>query len=214
MTFLELVNQVLIRLREPTVTDVNANKYTKMIAAFVNDAKRAVEDATKWGSLRRVINLTTEAGVNTYVLDETTIRSTVYSVNDRDGGFALKRDTAENLIRDAQLYGQSGIPSRWGINRLEDTGELRLRLEPSPAGERSYFVNAYLESQDLINNSDIIRVPAEPVYLHAYAHAVRERGEDSGATYRESMDTYRRVLARYLILNNSVNGGPQQWQVL
>ena len=42
MTYLELVNNVLRRLREREVPTVTANTYSKLIAVLVNDAKREV----------------------------------------------------------------------------------------------------------------------------------------------------------------------------
>ena len=39
-TYLDIVNNVMKRLREPTVTSVNDNKYSSLIAVLVNDSKR------------------------------------------------------------------------------------------------------------------------------------------------------------------------------
>ena len=44
-TYLTLVNSVLKRLLEKTVTSVSQNQYSHLIGEFVNDAKREVEDA-------------------------------------------------------------------------------------------------------------------------------------------------------------------------
>jgi hypothetical protein len=48
MNYLDLVNDVLIRLREDEVTATTDTPYAKLIGKFVNDAKRIVDaDATK-----------------------------------------------------------------------------------------------------------------------------------------------------------------------
>ena len=44
MTYLEMVNDVLVRLREPVVTTVSETTYSALIGKFVNDAKRQIED--------------------------------------------------------------------------------------------------------------------------------------------------------------------------
>ena len=44
MQYIDLVNSVLVRLRESKVTSVNDTAYSAMIAAFVNDAKKQVEN--------------------------------------------------------------------------------------------------------------------------------------------------------------------------
>ena len=53
MTYLQLVNEVLKRLREDTVTNVVSNDdvVADMVVSLVNDAKRTVEDAHTWNVL-------------------------------------------------------------------------------------------------------------------------------------------------------------------
>jgi hypothetical protein len=59
MTYLELVNDVLVRLREQTVTTVGLTTYSSLIGKFVNDAKRQIEDAYDWNALGQTITVTT-----------------------------------------------------------------------------------------------------------------------------------------------------------
>ena len=68
MTLLELVNDVLIRLREPVVTTYNETTYSTLVAKFVNDAKRQVEDSFGWNSLGQTITVTTVASTPSYSL--------------------------------------------------------------------------------------------------------------------------------------------------
>lgn len=59
MTYLQLINSVLTRLREEEIdsTKVNSDPYLRSIGAHVNDAKRRVEDAWQWGALRSTDSL-------------------------------------------------------------------------------------------------------------------------------------------------------------
>ena len=66
MTYLELVNDVLIRLREPSVTTVTSNDYSTLIGKFVNDAKRQIEDAYAWNVLGTTITVSTVSGTYQY----------------------------------------------------------------------------------------------------------------------------------------------------
>ena len=68
MTYLNLVNNVLRRLREDEVSSVQDNTYSKLVGDFVNDAKRMVEDAWDWSALRTTLTVTTSAGTFNYVL--------------------------------------------------------------------------------------------------------------------------------------------------
>jgi len=51
MTYLELINDVLIRLRETTVSTSTETAYSTLIGKFVNDAKRQIEDSYAWNVL-------------------------------------------------------------------------------------------------------------------------------------------------------------------
>ena len=50
MTYLNIVNNVLRRLREDTVTTISANTYSAMVGDFINDAKQLVENAWDWSN--------------------------------------------------------------------------------------------------------------------------------------------------------------------
>jgi hypothetical protein len=66
MTYLELVNDVLVRLRESTVSTVSETSYSSLIGKFVNDAKRQIEDAYAWNVLGTTITLSTTSGTYQY----------------------------------------------------------------------------------------------------------------------------------------------------
>ena len=73
MTFRELINQVLIRLREDTISsdwsgDINdsttVSDYQKVIGSMVNDSKRSVESYHDWLVLRETVDISTVNGTN------------------------------------------------------------------------------------------------------------------------------------------------------
>ena len=47
MTYLEIVNKVLVRLREEEVTTLDENDYSKLVANLVNVTKQEVENSWK-----------------------------------------------------------------------------------------------------------------------------------------------------------------------
>lgn len=214
MNFLELVNQVMIRLREPEVVSVTNSKYTKLIAAFVNDAKRAVEDAAHWTQLRNALPLTSAAGSAVYNLENSNERTTVLDVFDSETDRFLKRISDREWTHKFRESGdQQTRPTEWaitGYNNFQD--QLKVALYPTPSEERTYICDVIVPRPDLTNNTDSISVPSEPVFLRAYAYAIKERGEDNGVAYREALDQARKSLSRYLVLNGH-NTGPKVWQV-
>ena len=70
VTVLEIINKILTRLRESTVSANNDTAQSKAILRFINDAKREVEDAFDWTALQNTITITTAAGTHTYDLEQ------------------------------------------------------------------------------------------------------------------------------------------------
>ena len=68
MTYLNLVNAVLRRMRETEVTSVSQNSYSALVGEFVNEAKRTVESAWDWSALRADLSFNTAANDFTYSL--------------------------------------------------------------------------------------------------------------------------------------------------
>lgn len=68
MTYLNLMNNVLRRLREEETTSVTSTTYVKMVGDFINDAKKLVEESNDWSALRETIVVTTTASDNSYSL--------------------------------------------------------------------------------------------------------------------------------------------------
>ena len=68
MTYKDLVNNVLRRLRETEVSSVQTNSYSKLIGDLVNDAKDLVENSWDWSALRTTLTITTTSGVFNYSL--------------------------------------------------------------------------------------------------------------------------------------------------
>jgi uncharacterized protein YydD (DUF2326 family) len=80
MTYLQLVNSVLRRLREDEVSSVSQNSYSKLIGEFVNDAKRTVEDSYDWTALRTTLTVSTDTTSFNYILTGSQNRMKVLDV--------------------------------------------------------------------------------------------------------------------------------------
>ena len=66
MTYLNIMNNVLRRLREEEVNSVTESTYSKMAGDFINDAKTIVGEATDWSALRTTLVINTVQGDNLY----------------------------------------------------------------------------------------------------------------------------------------------------
>ena len=99
MTYLEMVNNILKRLRERTVSSVNENAYSALIGILVNDAKREIEDSWDWSALRTTISLTTTPNIFSYVLTGSQNRIKVLEVLNDTEDFVMQYKEATWMTR-------------------------------------------------------------------------------------------------------------------
>ena len=187
MTYLDLVNNVLVRLREDEVVSVTDNSYSKLIGKFVNDAKRQVEDAWNWNALRSTLTITTTASTFNYELNGAGVRfRTLDVVNDTSNVFMEQRSSSyfNNLFLNSTP--DSGEPRYYSFNGVSSDGDTQIDVYPIPDGVYSIRFNAVVPQAALSAGTDTLLVPSEPVILGAYARAVIERGEDGGLSSAEA----------------------------
>lgn len=187
MTYLDLVNNVLVRLREDEVVSVTDNSYSKLIGKFVNDAKRQVEDAWNWNALRSTLTITTVASTFNYELNGSGVRfRTLDVVNDTSNVFMEQRSSSyfNNLFLNSTP--DSGEPRYYSFNGVSSDGDTQIDVYPIPDGVYSIRFNAVVPQAALSEGTDTLLVPSEPVILGAYARAVIERGEDGGLSSAEA----------------------------
>ncbi len=89
-TYLQMVNDVLVRLRVQQVGSVSDTDYSMLIGKFVNDAKRQVEDAFDWNVLRQTVVVTTASGVSSYSLVGSGQKFRELGVINTYGGYARR----------------------------------------------------------------------------------------------------------------------------
>jgi hypothetical protein len=183
MTLLQIVNNILRRMREDEVPDVSQNKYSKMVVDFVNDAKTLVENAWDWSTLRREVVVTTVNNVSDYLVEDATPQTKLfYFVNDNTRQYMEYRTTA--WIEQQRINSDlKGSPKYFTYYNAD--GVMRVRLWPTP--DAAYTLRYYAKfPQDFLENSgDVIRVPYMPVQHMALALLARERGETGGTSVAE-----------------------------
>jgi hypothetical protein len=204
-SYLSLVNDVLIRLREPAVTTINENVLSKIVSKFVNDAKRQVEDAYNWNALTSTLTATTTDGVFNYVLVGSGARFKVIEVfNQNDRHFLVNkssRQMTQNFI--GSEVPQIGSPIFYNFNGINSNGDTQVDLFPVPNKAYTIFFNLYIPQEELVEDADTMFVPKEPVVLLALARSLVERGEDGGLTTSEAYGLYKNVLGDYIAIEAS-----------
>lgn len=204
MTYLDLVNDVLIRLRETEVDNLTA-PYSKLIGKYVNDAKRYVEDAYEWNALTETLTVTTTASLFNYVLTGSGQRFKVLDVINSEEDMFLKNvpNTTMNNWFLNQNVAQNAAPNYYNFNGVDSNGDTQVDLYPIPDGVYNIYFNIYKPQPALSAITDELKVPSHPVILHAYAMATTERGEDAGLTASEAFALANQSLADAIAIENS-----------
>ncbi len=203
MTYLQLVNAVLRRLRETEVSSVSDNAYSKMIGDFVNDAKRNVEDSYNWNALYDTLSATTTNDIFNYVLEGSGQRFRVVDILNDTSNWFLEEKTTKWFDQQFLLTTPAkGTPMYYNFNGVDENGDTQVDVYPIPDGAYNLRFNIVLPQPLLENNADTLKVPYEPVIFLAYAKALAERGEDGGLASSEAAALYRQSLADAIALES------------
>lgn len=195
MTYLNLVNNVLRRLRESEVTTVTENTYSKMVGDFINDAKQLVEDAWDWSALRTTLTATTTSGIFSYVLVGSQNKIKLLDViNDTSNNFMTYQ--TQHWFNDKYLNQDpvSGSPEYYTFNGVDSDGDTQVDLYPKPDGVYTLRFNCIQRNPNLSADTDETLIPSQPVIHMAVALLARERGETGGTSAAE----YFSIADKYL----------------
>ena len=211
MTYLELVNDVLIRLREDEVSNVSESSYSKLIGKFVNDSKRQVENAYDWNALSDTLTFTTTANLFNAVLVGSGQGFRLLDVLNDTSDWFLEYMTSTEITRRFLLQGTTttGAPTHYNFNGVDANGDTQVDVFPVPDGVYNLRFNIIKPQPALSANTDRLLVPAEPVLLGAYARALAERGEDSGIFSSEAYALFKQELADAIA--NEANRYPEEF---
>jgi hypothetical protein len=204
MTYLELVNDVLIRLREPTVATFTATPYSTLIGKFVNDAKRQIEDAFSWNILGTTITITTSAGTYSYALTGSGQKFQVIDVLNTTSNIAMKNIDFASMNRKQNFSTPvSGIPSEYAFDGVNGSYDTKVNIYPRPDGVYTIPFSLSVPQATLTLDQTVVLVPDVLVVQNAYARALVERGEDGGLSSSEAFLLYKSMLSDYIALEGT-----------
>ncbi len=188
MTYREVINEVLIRLREtPIASDWSGSindsstvsDYNKVIGALVNDAKRSIESYHDWQILRETVNITTVADTKNYSLSSGQEFKILDVINNATGNELLQVSRAY-LNRERYPTASTGEPHYYGFNGADSSNNLKVDLSPTPNKAETISFDIVKYQDALTTASTVVKIPTKPLILGAYARALSERGEDGG----------------------------------
>ena len=204
MTYLELVNDVLVRLREPTVTTVALNSYSTLIGKFVNDAKRQIEDAFSWNVLGKTITVTTAASTSSYSLTGAGQKFQVMDVINITSNVGLTNISFVDMNRKLNFTPLANqIPTEFAFDGVDGSYNTKVNLYPIPNGVYTIKFALTVPQATLTSDATVVAVPDVLVAQNAYSRALVERGEDGGLSSSEAYQLYKSMLSDYIALEGT-----------
>jgi hypothetical protein len=204
MTYLELVNDVLVRLREATVSTVSETSYSALIGKFVNDAKRQIEDAYAWNVLGTTITLSTTSGTYSYSLTGSGQKFQVIDVLNVTSNLRMKNIDFATMNRYQNFSTPvNAIPAYYAFDGVDSNSDTKVTLYPRPDGVYSIPFSLTVPQATLSSDSTVVKVPDTLVVQNAYARALVERGEDGGLSSSEAYLLYKSMLSDYIALEGT-----------
>jgi hypothetical protein len=215
-TYLELVNDVMVRLREPEVSTVNQNVLSKIVGKFINDAKRQVEDSYTWNAIASTITLTTTPATYNYTLTGSGSRFKVTEVFNNTNKWNLRAVSSVEMTHFLFMTTapQNGAPNYYNFNGADSNGDTKVDIFPIPDATYSIVFYIFQPQLDLSGDSSVLSIPKEPVVHLAFAKALVERGEDGGEQSSEAYSLYRQVLADAIAIESSRYPEEDSWEAV
>jgi len=221
MTYRELINEVLIRLREDTIlTDWSGNindsttvsEYQKVVGAMINDSKRTIENFHDWLVLRETVNISTVNGTKNYNLSSGQELKIIDSINNATGT-QLTQVSRSYLNKQKYPTDPTGEPLYYGFNGADTSNNLKIDLSPVPITAETISFDIVKAQGELTAAATVIKVPQKPVVLGAWARAISERGEDGGTQTTIVAEEAMQALKQAIMLDSGNTQYETQWYV-
>jgi len=204
MTYLQLINDVLIRLRETQVSTANETSYSTLIGKFVNDAKRQIEDAYSWNVLGQTVTFPTVAGTYIYSMTGAGQKFQVMDAINPTSNVGLTNISFVEMNRFQNFITPvTGIPQAYSFDGVDGNGDTKVVLYPRPDNVYTITFSLTIPQATLSSDGTSVLVPDVLVAQNAFARALVERGEDGGLASSEAYQLYRSMLSDYIALEST-----------
>ena len=233
MTYREIINSVLRRLREDTIDSdwsgdlydsSTVTDYQQLIGELVNDSKKQVESYHDWQALRESFNVKTKAGNMQYTLGDALrgagVSFKVLDVICQETGQVLDQVTNDwiNTKTFPLANIATGRPTKYAFNGISQASTSRepdfnVDLYPVPDSVETISFNIVGAQKELKEAAQVLRTPSQPTILGAWARAIAERGEDGGTVSSGVAAEARDALNMAVQLDSSNMEYERDWYV-
>jgi len=202
-TYLDLVNDVLVRMREPEVSTVAENTVSNLVGKYINDAKRQVSDAYDWDAFNTPITVNTIANTTgPYSITGAGVRYKTMDVINTTSFYELTPLSHANY--DSFYYTTptptKGLPMYYSIKGVDTNGDIKVNFWPVPDAVYNIRFSLIVPEADFTTDTSTTLLAKEPIVLGAFARALVERGEDGGLTSSEAYALYKSCMSDLIAL--------------
>lgn len=218
LTFLQIVNRVLSRMRESTVSTYNETDYSTMVGHMVNQVKAEIEAAWYWHALRDTYSVAATNPNASYALTGTSSKAVILEGWNRTYGSLMKKSS--NRRFNELFFGtpsgtavQTGAIDKWLQSGLDSNYDVIVEVYPVPDVAQTLAFNVYVPQAELSDGSTICRIPQNVLIEEVIARLMHERG-DENAPQPVPGQTFLRadLLAAAIVDDQSVDHNEMDWE--
>jgi hypothetical protein len=221
LTFLQIVNRVLERLREDSVATYNETTYSTFIAGLVNQVKTEIEEAWQWHALRETFSISTTNNTSSYSLTGAGMSAAILDAWNITTGQELCKGTVAGFNR--KFFGvgsgnsvQTGSPTEYLKSGLDANYDITVDVYPIPVTGKldTLKFNVYVPQADLAAGSTVPLVPQNVLVEETIARAMNERGDDM-APKANPGETFimQDLLDSAISIDQGTDQSEQDWEV-
>ncbi len=212
LTWLQIINRVLARLREDAVAANDSTTYSAFIGSLVNQVKAEIEDAYRWNAMRDTYAVTCVAGTATYALTGSGMNTSI--INGWNTTYPRELIRGTNAQFDRNFFGvssvQTGVVTHYIPAGYDANYDTKIDLFPVPSGTDALKFNTYTPQADLSADATVPLCPQSVLIEETIARAMLERG-DEGAPQPAPGETFiRRDLLDSAIARESAHDDTEQ----
>lgn len=180
-TLLQIVNAILVRMRESTVATYNETDYSKLIAGLVNQVATEIQEAWYWHDMRETYSVSAVPSTTNYALTGSGMNAVVISGWNTTTLTELTRGTVREF--DANFFGVStvltGPPDRYIPAGVDSNFDLTIDIYPAPDSTNALKFTVYVPQADLASGSTVALVPQNVLMEETIARLKIERGDEN-----------------------------------
>jgi len=212
-TYLDIINKVLIRLREDEAITPNDNEYTQLIGFLVNDAKKLVEDAWDWAVLRTTKTVSVTVGDSSGSILSVGPGYKFLDAYNETSKTRMRLVTQNEMNTRTSLSDPaSGSPYMFSLGSIDSSGNQAITVYPVPDGSYTLKFDVVVREAELEDAADTTALPMQPIILYAWAMTTRERGETGGMAAQEIFALADKALGDAVSLEASRYAAELTWR--